>query len=159
MTRYFPDSSAVLPVVLPGRRPAGHGEMEGSAHLWRGFEPDAPVLPFDNALHDRQPHAFAAPFRRVDVLKHLKDLAAVVRRDADAVVLDGKDRRIVRRGGNFDHAGPLRIETFQRVADQVREDLAKCIAVGANGERPEHPRPASERWAATRSRRQRRVST
>ena len=109
-----------------------HSAIEGGADISVDSNQMRPLfLSVRQCLHDREPHAFAVSFLSGGMLKDLKDLAAVVLRDADSRFLDANTAELATRL-NVDDAGPLGIETSSGVSRSGREDLAERIAVGAD---------------------------
>jgi len=91
-------------------------------------------VPFDNLFADRQPDPRASIL--LPVVKPLKDdedALGVLRRDANAVVPYGKDPPTAITAGRDMHAGRLVTPEFDRVSDQVLEQLTQLGGISHYG--------------------------
>src|SRR6185295_5268806 len=79
---------------------AGDGKPERAPLAGLRLDPDAPAVALDDLLHDREPDARAGVIRLVvQPLEHHEDAIAVLRVQADAVVLHGEEPHLVARLG------------------------------------------------------------
>src|SRR5690606_33263778 len=67
-------------------------ELEAGALARLGFRPDAPAMPRDDAMRDREPHAGAGKvIHAVQALEHAEQLVGVAGIEPDTIVLDAVD--------------------------------------------------------------------
>src|ERR1035437_3423057 len=114
--------------------PIRQGEPEGAATPDRRFDPYAAPVALDDPLADREPDAAARIFLpRMQPPEYHKDVVAVFRRDADAMVANVQmPFFLLAFDAEFDLGWPIAAE-LDRVADQVLVELDHLMRVGSHG--------------------------
>ena len=95
-----------------------------------GLDPDAAIMPFDDALADREAHSGTRQFAAVQALEDPENAIVVLRIDTDAVVSHA-DRPLVVPTSRALICDPRRLVclVLDRVPDQVLEDLRQLDLV------------------------------
>src|SRR5581483_1439715 len=94
------------------------------------FDPDFSTLPLQHALRDGETETFADRGIRIEPVENFKRLGLMLRRDANAIVGDGIEcLAILDPTGDLHAQWPRGLAIFQRVVDQVGENLAGLRAV------------------------------
>src|ERR1700756_869928 len=103
--------------------------MKSGARSKLAFRPDPAFVGQDDVLHNSQPQTGAARVARtgfIDAIEALEDAVQMLRSDAGTEVLHKKFNFIFEAAGADEN--PLaRLAVFQRVLDQVAEDLVHRI--------------------------------
>src|SRR6266699_208018 len=121
---------------------AGQGELKYSTARFIRLRPQPAPVSFDNGLADRQPHPHSAGLCGIERLENTLEVLRIDTRSsidyrdegATNLALPGADRQLAR---------PLldRAHCFDRIQDQVQDDLLQLNTVPLNGRRP--PRHSS----------------
>src|SRR5690242_16860233 len=110
------------------------GEEERASLSRPAVDPDAPAVPVDDLLADRQPDAGAGIFVAiVQALEHEEDALAVLRIEPDAVVRDAERPRAAVLARRDVHARGFGAAELERVGDQVLEELRELPLVAVDG--------------------------
>src|SRR5438132_8081522 len=130
MTNSWPLMIELRWAIHRGRPPAGKPDEKSAALAFARLDPDAAMMPLDNARDDRQAEALAGSNCRMDPLEDLEDFLVLGGWDSQPIIGDEIGYRafwlvgVARLGAaNFDLTRTSRIEEGQCVADQVGKDL------------------------------------
>ena len=109
----------------PGRRFTRQGKVKGGTFTYSPFGPHAALLSENDPLDNGQTHPGAFKFfGRVQALKNPKELVDVLLVKTDAVVLYVVSRLAgIGYGSDFDDRGRLPTGEFDRIGEQVGENL------------------------------------
>ena len=123
--------STLAELAVSTARRHGYREEERRAASERALDPDVPAVCFDESLRDRETQTRTSSLTFLRLPESLEYVGHIVWSDSSSRVGDAEQYlSVLGRCTDSDRAARLR--EFDRVAEEILEDLVQAMSVGEN---------------------------